>query len=1220
MAALAAFLCASALSVAPAVAAGTSTFTVTTTADAPLTGCDDGASGTSLREAVCLAAAARDAVVLVPSGERFALQHGPLVLDPGAAATIEVRATGSTRFEIDGGGAQIFDIDPSTVGHVDVTLSSMRLTHGAGVAPAAGGIGGGAVLAGSGIPGLPDSLTLSDCVVAGNRNVPAGSPGSARAPGGGVLMNGGTLTVRGCTFEDNTSDGAPGGAVAMIGVDAADRVVIEGSTFRSNAVTGADVGGGVLGGGAVWVSGARLSVSGSTFRANSVTSASAASVLGSAVYATGAADVTGTVVEHNTASSAGAGEPGALALGSGAVTASRLVGNTATSTSGPSRAAVRGPLAAGGSLAAPRSWWGCAGGPADARCDGTSGSVASTPYATFVGAVTPSAPQQGDATTLTVALTQSDGTAAAPELVALLAGATVTWSHAPAGGAVLPAGDSALAADGAAALRYTTGAGRSLVATATIDGSVVTTTIENSYAPEVALASTASATEGVPVMLSATVAARPAAAVQWQTAPAGSSTWTAVPGATAASLQITPTRADDGARYRLVATNTVASTTGPETTLGVSWGPLVSASPADVTVLAGATADFTVAVAGKPAPSVRWQSRTPTGTWTDIAGATSTTYRTAPLTAADSGTRFRAQVTGTGAAVSAEALLTVETVPVVTQQPSPVTPAEGAPLVLEAVFSGAPPVSGVVWEWRAVGTSAWVPVASPSTTVTTSTTGAVTTSRYEVTAARALSGDYRAVGTAPLVTGARSVTTSTAGVQVLWGPEIATQPADTTVAVGGAATFAVVVAGDPAPTVVWKDGTGAELGTGLTLTLPAVTLADGSRVFHAEVSARGATVASRDAVLTVTLAPTFTTGPADTTADAGSTTTFGVVVTGAPAPAVRWQQRSGPSGTWVDVVGTGPTLSLVPGPTDDGHQYRAVATSSAGTATSNPATLTVLTAPTLTDPADAAVTPGSTARFTVTATGSPTPAITWETSTDGVAWSAVAGAAGPTLGLVTTIADDGLLVRAVVSSTLVGGPSTAASAPATLTVLAAPVLVRGPGSVVGPDGAVRVAAGAPFTLSYVVEAAGASGQWEASRDGGATWSPFLTTRTARAMLAAAATPASYDLTYTPTAADAGLMLRLRVTNAVATATFGPVTVVLQSQAPGAGTVVTDPGSSTGGSPADGATAPTATSGAAATDATRLPTTGGEVTALLATALVMTVCGAVALLAHRRRAV
>ena len=1211
----------------PAVAdSGPVTLAVTSTADAALTtGCDDGVALRSLREALCLAAREPAAVVVADSGARYVLAAGPLVVDPGVPATITVQASGATPFTIDGNGTQILSLDPSLTGRLDMTLTTVTLTNGAET----GGLGGGAILAGSGTSGAPDQLTLTDCTVTGNRNVPAGQHGDASAPGGAVQMSGGSLTIRRCTFDGNVADGAPGGAVAMIGVDPSDTVVIDGSVFHANAVTGGAAAG-VLGGGAVWVSGASLTMSGSVLTDNTVTSASPAAVLGSAVYATGAADVVGTVVRGNVASSAAHAVAGALALGRGRVTSSRLSGNTDSNTPGRADTAVLGPLATG-TLDAPGNWWGCQAGPSDALCDAVSGGASAASYAMLTATPNPTTPLLDAATTVTVAVRLSTGAAADPDLLRLLAASPVTWSAIPSTGAVLPTYDTALATDGTASMHYTTGADHVLTVSATVDDAHVTTQVERAYAPVVPAPADVAVADGSTATFTTSVDAHPAATLQWETAPAGTSTWTAVPGATGASLLVAATRTAQGDRFRLVATNSAGTTTSQPATLTVLWGPGITTQPGAATVVAGSTASFTVGIQGYPAPTVQWQELVPGGSWADVAGATGTTYVTAPTTAAGTGTQVRAVVAGAGVPVTSQAVtLTVQAPPSVVVQPAATTVGAGDPYTLHAEFSGDPAVTTVRWEWRAYGTSMWTAVTGAQGTVTTSTTGGTTPSELTGTADRALTGDVRAVGTAVLVTGARDAVTDVAPVMVEWGPVISTPPVSTTVAAGADATFTIVADGQPAPVITWfavASGGTTTLGTGATLTLPAVTLADDGLVVRAQVQSARGTLTAPDVTLTVTSAPRVTTEPRDTTVDALTTAHFTVAVTGSPIPTVRWQVRSGALSTWADVPGgAGTTLDVPATAADDGHQYRAVATNGGPDVTSAVATLRVLTPPTVSTPADVAAVPGSTARFTVTTTGSPTPTVTWESSPDGQTWSPVTGASGTQLMLTASSANDGLRVRAIATSTLVAGPQSVTSAPATLTVMAAPVYVSGPtGTAVQPDGTLQVAAGAPFTIRYVVAASTATGVWEASHDAGATWGPIPAGATTTEITGVAdvtvlrgalpATRTAYELTYTPSAADAGLLLRLRVANPASSVTLGPVDVQVGGAAPTPTATSTDvPTAATG-------TDATGTVGTAATHpsgATVLGATGTDAIGVLVAAFALVTCGALALIARRRR--
>lgn len=240
------------------------------------------------------------------------------------------------------------------------------------------------------------------------------------------------------------------------------------------------------------------------------------------------------------------------------------------------------------------------------------------------------------------------------------------------------------------------------------------------------------------------------------------------------------------------------------------------------------------------------------------------------------------------------------------------------------------------------------------------------------------------------------------------------------------------------------------------------------------------------------------------------------------------------------------------------------------------------------------------------------------------------GATGGTYDRAVTAADDGLLVRAVATATLLAGPRTVTSAPATLTVVDLPVEVSGPTGVT-PSGTFPTSVGTPFTLDWVVLASDGTATWQASRDGGSTWGPLPAGATTqeitgvaavRSLSLRSAAPAvrtAYRLTYTPTAADTGLQLRLVVTNAAGTVVLGPVSVqvapaVLTPGGTGGTGAAAGSGATTGAAAAAGAVGSSATTSAGA-----LARTGADVTSLLALVGLLTVSGLGALVLRRRRA-
>ena len=136
-------------------------------------------------------------------------------------------------------------------------------------------------------------------------------------------------------------------------------------------------------------------------------------------------------------------------------------------------------------------------------------------------------------------------------------------------------------------------------------------------------------------------------------------------------------------------------------------------------------------------------------------------------------------------------------------------------------------------------------------------------------------------------------------------------------------------------------------------------------------------------------APIILGQPANQTVFTGQNVQFSVSASGSPAPAYRWQRLPVGSGTWGDLTDGGSysgagtaTLAITSAATAmNGDQFRCVATNTSGTATSNPATLTVsaLALPAFTSqPVNVTVTSGQSATFSVAVSGNPVPTLQWQ--------------------------------------------------------------------------------------------------------------------------------------------------------------------------------------------------------------------------------------------------
>jgi hypothetical protein len=206
-----------------------------------------------------------------------------------------------------------------------------------------------------------------------------------------------------------------------------------------------------------------------------------------------------------------------------------------------------------------------------------------------------------------------------------------------------------------------------------------------------------SVTEGATVVLQAY--ARGTAPIRYQWQRNGSD----VGGATGNSLLIDPVRnADNGAVYRVVASNGAGSTNSDTATLVVaSLPPAFAVQPAPQNVVAGTAATFSVVMQAQGAPlQYQWLRDGQA-----INTAIGSSYTLNPAQLADSGAHFSVRVTNSvGHVTSDAALLTVTAAPVapsITTQPASISVYTGQSAQFSVVASGSAPLH---YQWRRNGT------------------------------------------------------------------------------------------------------------------------------------------------------------------------------------------------------------------------------------------------------------------------------------------------------------------------------------------------------------------------------------------------------------------------------------------------------------------------------------------------------------------------------------
>ncbi|HUA10724.1 MAG TPA: immunoglobulin domain-containing protein [Solirubrobacteraceae bacterium] len=317
-------------------------------------------------------------------------------------------------------------------------------------------------------------------------------------------------------------------------------------------------------------------------------------------------------------------------------------------------------------------------------------------------------------------------------------------------------------------------------------------------------------------------------------------------------------------------------------------------------------------------------------------------------------------------------------------------------------------------------------------------------------------------------------------------PRITTNPPNQTVEAGTQATFVSAATGSPTPTAQWERSTnnGSSWNTIAGATSPDYIIASAEtsqsgyeyRVTYTNASG---TATSKAATLKVYAKPHVTVQPSEQVVLVGHNATFEAEATGFPTPTVQWEQSGDDGASWTNVGGaTSRTLTISDvALSQSGKLYRAAFKNEGGEAISAAAQLVVEQAPAVTtQPASSAVEAGGSTSFTVAGSGTPTPTVQWQLSTDGGSeWSNIAGATEATLAVVSaTTEENGYEYRA----TLTNAAGSATSNAATLSVYLLPQVTEDPTSTTVEEGhtATFSAAASGFPAPTV--------QWEVSTNGG----------------------------------------------------------------------------------------------------------------------------------------
>ncbi len=406
-------------------------------------------------------------------------------------------------------------------------------------------------------------------------------------------------------------------------------------------------------------------------------------------------------------------------------------------------------------------------------------------------------------------------------------------------------------------------------------------------------------------------------------------------------------------RYAILTIAALAAACGGPSNVGVSGtpptdtAPAITVAPSGQSVLTGQTATFAVTAVGTAPLDYQWSKNGAT-----IAGATASTYTTAPAALSDNGASFT--VTGShvvGSVTSPAATLTVTAAPAapsIANQPQNQSVLAGATATFSVTAVGTAPLT---YQWSRNGAA--IPGGTAPTYTTPPTTLNDNGASFTVTVSNSLGSVASSAATL-------AVTASPAA------PSITSQPVSQVVLAGATSTFSVTAVGTAPLSYQWsRNGAAIAGATASSYTTPATTTSDNGATFAVVVTNSVGSVTSASATLTVNSTPTLSAHPQTPTGTVGSPAIFAVTAAGAPTPAYQWSKNG------AAIAGATASSYTTPATTasDNGAAFAVVVTNSVGSVTSASATLTVTNTGSAVSPQYVPLTVSQSQQFTATQPG-----------------------------------------------------------------------------------------------------------------------------------------------------------------------------------------------------------------------------------------------------------
>lgn len=398
----------------------------------------------------------------------------------------------------------------------------------------------------------------------------------------------------------------------------------------------------------------------------------------------------------------------------------------------------------------------------------------------------------------------------------------------------------------------------------------------------------------------------------------------------------------------------------------VETPPSVTLPPRSLEVNQGATAIFFMTASGTKPLSYQWlHDGAVLSDFDRVTGSTTPQLTITDAQPGDAGNYTVVVLNATGSTTSDPASLVVHPTipPSITEQPASVVAQAGSTAQFSVTASGTAPLA---YQWQRNGS----PIAE---------SGRYSGTTTPLLSIAGVSAADEATYTVVVQNAAGSVSSdeATLKLEAKLPPSITTQPKSLTVAEGGSAQFSVAATGSTPLGYQWKRNGTALVNSGrysgvntAQLTIAGARNSDaGDYTVTVQNSAGAAT--SDVATLKVLVPPLITQQPTAAQIAAGASVTFSVAATGTAPLGYQWKRNGTAlvnSGRYSGVTTPNFTISGVR--STDAGDYTVTVRNSAGSVTSDAASLTLIIAPVITQqPQSQTATAGGTVQFSVAATG-----------------------------------------------------------------------------------------------------------------------------------------------------------------------------------------------------------------------------------------------------------